>query len=219
MHIKKVLIVIAEAGLHISNPEIIKPRNSTLFDEMGHHMPMLQRCIDTSMGLTPLEGLVMGTRSGDVDPALPFFLSRHMGMSFEDIDRLLNEDSGLKGLCGTNDMREVIEKQDAGDRKAAVAIELYCYRIKKYIGAYFAALGSLDALIFTAGVGENSPLIRELCCDNMSGMGICIDPAKNYRYSNKIRYISGKESAVSVLVVPTDEELKIALETKRVIQP
>ncbi len=177
------------------------------------------RCIDTSMGLTPLEGLVMGTRSGDVDPALPFFLSRHMGMSFEDIDRLLNEDSGLKGLCGTNDMREVIEKRDAGDRKAAVAIELYCYRIKKYIGAYFAALGSLDALIFTAGVGENSPLIRELCCDNMSGMGICIDPAKNYRYSNKIRYISGKESAVSVLVVPTDEELKIALETKRVIQP
>jgi acetate kinase len=165
------------------------------------------KCIDTSMGLTPLEGLVMGTRSGDIDPALPFFLSRHMGMQFEDIDRLLNEDSGLKGLCGANDMREVMEKRDAGDRKAAVAMELYCYRVKKYIGAYFAALGSLDAVIFTAGIGENSPLIREMCCSNMSCMGIDVDPAKNYRYSDKIRDISQKDSMVSILVVPTNEEL------------
>ncbi len=176
------------------------------------------KCVDTSMGMTPLAGLVMGTRSGDVDPALPFFLADHLGMSAKDIDTLLNEESGLKGICGTNDMREVIEKKNAGDERAKIALEVYCYRIKKYIGAYFAALGSLDALIFTAGIGENSPEIRALCCDGLAGLGIEIDHGKNYAAGDGIREISILKAAVKVLVVPTNEELKIAQETKRAIE-
>ena len=176
------------------------------------------KCVDTSMGMTPLAGLVMGTRSGDVDPALPFFLADHLGMSVKDIDTLLNEESGLKGLCGTNDMREVIEKKNSGDERAKIALELYCYRIKKYIGAYFAALGNLDAVIFTAGIGENSPEIRKLCCDGLSGLGIKIDDRRNYGDGDEIREISIPGSKVKVLVVPTNEEPKIAQETKRAIE-
>jgi len=176
------------------------------------------KCVDTSMGMTPLAGLIMGTRSGDVDPALPFFLADHLGMSVKDIDRLLNEESGLKGICGTNDMRDVIEKKNAGDERAKIALELYCYRVKKYIGAYFAALGSLDALIFTAGIGENSPEIRALCCDGLAGLGIEIDHGKNYSDADGIREISIPEAAVKVLVVPTNEELKIARETRRAVE-
>ena len=176
------------------------------------------KCVDTSMGMTPLAGLVMGTRSGDVDPALPFFLADHLGMSVKDIDRLLNEESGLKGICGTNDMRDVIEKKNAGDERAKIALELYCYRVKKYIGAYFAALGSLEALIFTAGIGENSPEIRALCCDGLAGLGIEIDHGKNSSNGDGIREISIPEAIVKVLVVPTNEELKIAQETKRAVE-
>jgi len=108
--------------------------------------------VDTTMGMTPLAGLVMGTRSGDIDPALTFFLADQLRMSVKEIDDLLNKDSGLKGICGSNDMREVIRKKDAGDDRAEIALKLYCYRIRKYIGAYFAALGSLNAIIFTAGI-------------------------------------------------------------------
>lgn len=176
------------------------------------------KCVDTSMGMTPLAGLVMGTRSGDVDPALPFFLADHLGMSVKDIDRLLNEESGLRGICGTNDMREVIEKKDSEDERAKIALELYSYRVKKYIGAYFAALGSLDALIFTAGIGENSPEIRGLCCDGLSGLGINIDDRRNYGDGDEIREISVPGGKVKVLVVPTNEELKIAQETREVIE-
>ncbi len=175
------------------------------------------RCVDTSMGLTPLEGLVMGTRSGDVDPALPFFLANHLKMSLEEIDELMNKDSGLKGLCGTNDMREVLEKKTAGEERAQIALEVYCYRIKKYIGAYFAALGSLDGLIFTGGIGENAPDIRKRCCQGLGKLGIQIDSKKNSRIGNKIREISSSGSEVKVLVVPTNEELKIAQETRMVV--
>jgi acetate kinase len=176
------------------------------------------KCMDTTMGMTPLEGLVMGTRSGDVDPALPFFLADHLGMSLKDIDGLLNKDSGLKGMCGTNDMREVMEKKDAGDVRAKIALEVYTYRIKKYIGAYFAALESLDALIFTAGIGENSPYIRELCCSGLQKLGIEIDPEKNRNTGEGMREISTPGSEIKILVVPTNEELKIAQETKKVIE-
>ena len=136
-------------------------------------------CIDTTMGMTPLAGLVMGTRSGDVDPAIPFFLADYLRMSLKDIDTLLNKDSGLKGICGANDMREVIEKKNAGDEQAKIALEVYTYRIKKYIGAYFAALENLDGIIFTAGIGENSAEIRELCCRGLNKLGIEIDLERN----------------------------------------
>lgn len=176
------------------------------------------RSVDTTMGMTPLAGLVMGTRSGDVDPALPFFLAEHLGMSIEEIDDLLNKDSGLKGICGSNDMREVIAKKDSGDERAKIALELYCQRIKKYIGAYFAVLESLDVLIFTAGIGENSPYIREKCCRGLNRLGIEIDAGRNKEAREGIREISSPESKVKILVVPTNEELEIAEETKKVIK-
>jgi acetate kinase len=176
------------------------------------------RCIDTSMGMTPLAGLVMGTRSGDVDPAIPFFLADHLGMSLHAIDRLLNNDSGLRGICGQNDMREVIARMEAGDERARIAIDLYTYRIKKYIGAYFAALGRLDGLVFTAGIGENAPLIRDQCCKGLTGLGIEIDTERNQAASKGTREISPPENQVMVLVVPTDEELRIAQETLQVIE-
>ena len=176
------------------------------------------KCVDTTMGITPLAGLVMGTRSGDVDPALPFFLADNMGMTPKDIDNVLNKESGLKGMCGTNDMREVIEKMDEGDERAKITLDVYTYRIKKYIGAYFAVLESLDGLVFTAGIGENAPYIRELSCKGLNRLGIEIDPERNNRAGNGIREISSPGSEVKVLVIPTNEELKIARETKRVIE-
>ncbi|RKX59348.1 MAG: acetate kinase [Thermodesulfobacteriota bacterium] len=176
------------------------------------------KSVDTSMGMTPLAGLVMGTRSGDLDPALPFFMSDHLGMSPQEIDWLLNKESGLKGLCGTNDMREVIENMEKGDKRAAVALDVYAYRIKKYIGAYFAALGGVDAIIFTAGVGEHTPLIREKSCQGLNRFGIEIDTKKNTAASGSIREINTRNSEVKVLVIPTNEELKIAGETKKAIE-
>jgi len=175
------------------------------------------RSVDTSMGLTPLEGLVMGTRSGDVDPALHYFLSENLGLSIKDIDRLLNKESGLKGLCGSNDMRKVEELAESGDERARLALDVYAYRIKKYIGAYYAALGRLDAVVFTAGIGENSPLIRRMCLSDLGPLGISMDVKKNKECSQIARDISTKDSSVRILVIPTDEEKRIARETRRVI--
>ncbi len=178
------------------------------------------RCVDTTMGMTPLEGLVMGTRCGDIDPALPFFLANHLKMSLKEIDDMVNKDSGLKGICGTNDMREVIEKKNAGKPKAKTALDIYCYRIKKYIGAYFAVLESLDCLVFTGGIGENALEIRALCCQGLTKLGIEIDMNKNTSLRdlrNKTLQINSSNSKVNILVVPTNEELKIALETKELI--
>ncbi|SPD72167.1 acetate kinase A and propionate kinase 2 [uncultured Desulfobacterium sp.] len=175
------------------------------------------RCIDTSMGMTPLEGLVMGTRAGDLDPALPFFLSRHLKMNLDQIDGLLNKQSGLKGICGTNDMREVLERRKSGDDRAEAALDIYTYRIKKYIGAYIAVLGIVDAIVFTGGIGENAPIVRELSCHGLTGFGISIDREKNNAVSYDIREISAADSNIKVLVVPTNEELKIAQETKKVV--
>jgi acetate kinase len=175
------------------------------------------RCIDTSMGLTPLEGLVMGTRSGDLDPAVVFYLHRQAGLSVDEIDALLNQQSGMKGLAGANDMREVERRAAAGDELAAEALDVYCYRIRKYVGAYAAALGHLDALVFTAGVGENSPGVRARVCDGLEGLGIRVDPARNQARSSQPRTVSAGDSPVAVLVVPTNEELEIAEQTQTVV--
>jgi acetate kinase len=175
------------------------------------------KCIDTSMGMTPLAGLMMGTRSGDVDPALPFFLAQALGLSLETIQDLLNTRSGLKGLCGTNDMREILSLREAGDERAQIALDLYTYRIKKYIGAYWAALGRLDAVVFTAGIGENVPYVRAQSCEGLQGLGLAVDGDRNCAAGNGIRSISTSDSRVKVLVIPTNEALKIALETRRII--
>jgi acetate kinase len=171
------------------------------------------RCIDTSMGLTPLEGLVMGTRSGDLDPAIVLFLHREAGLSLDEIDTLLNRESGMKGLAGVNDMRLVERRAADGDQVAREALDVYCYRIRKYVGAYAAALGGLDALVFTAGVGENSVAVRAGVCRGLERFGVRIDDARNRLRSREPRTVSTGDSTVAVLVVPTDEELEIAEQT------
>ena len=176
------------------------------------------QCVDTSMGLTPLAGLIMGTRSGDIDPSLLLFLGDHLDMSFTEIDQLLNKKSGLKALAGTNDLRAIIQKYDEGDPQARLAIAMYTYRIKKYIGAYAVALGRLDAIIFTAGVGENSALVREWVCRDMSVIGVALDEVKNQQVSGKLAELQRADSLVKVLVVPTNEELEIARQTFEVLQ-
>lgn len=170
--------------------------------------------IDTSMGMTPLEGLVMGTRSGDIDPAIPFFLMDHLRMSADEIYSILNNQSGLKGICGRNDMRDILDSRERDDPLADLAVRMYCYRIKKYIGAYMAILGSTDAIIFTAGIGENSSMVRELCLKGFERLGIKIDRDKNRE--NK-REISTDDSPIKVFVIPTNEELRIAQETKKIV--
>jgi acetate kinase len=171
------------------------------------------RCVDTSMGFTPLEGLVMGTRTGDLDPAVVLYLQREAGMSLDQVDELLNKQSGLKGLTGVNDMREIQRRAAAGDDAAREAFDLYCYRIRKYAGAYAAALGHLDALVFTAGIGEHSAVVRAGVCDGLERFGVRLDPARNHLPSNGPRTVSSDDSTVAVLVVPTDEELEIAEQT------
>lgn len=168
------------------------------------------RCVETSMGLTPLEGLVMGTRSGDIDPAVVFHLSRVAGMPVEDIDALLNQRSGLAGLCGDNDMREVLRRVDEGDEEARLAFDVYVHRLKKYIGAYFAVLGRVDAIAFTAGVGENAAPVRAAAVAGLSGLGPEVDERLNSARAHGPRLISPQYARVAVAVVPTDEELEIA---------
>ncbi|OIK27576.1 acetate kinase [Streptomyces malaysiense] len=171
------------------------------------------RCVDTSMGLTPLEGLVMGTRSGDLDPAVIFHLARVGGMSMDEIDTLLNKRSGLFGLCGDNDMREIRRRIDEGDQEAALAFDIYIHRLKKYIGAYFAVLGKVDAIAFTAGVGENAAPVRQAAIAGLEGLGAAVDPELNSVRGDGARLISPGSARVAVAVVPTDEELEIATQT------
>ncbi|MGR9087139.1 MAG: acetate/propionate family kinase [Gammaproteobacteria bacterium] len=175
------------------------------------------RCIDTSMGFTPLEGLVMGTRSGDLDPAIPPYLENALGQGASEMQHALNRDSGLKGLCGSNDLREVLAREQAGDERAALALEVYCYRIRKYIGAYFVALGGLDALVFTGGVGENAPRVRSRVCTGLDILGISLDPGLNARQLGEINEIGPRRHSVRVLAVRTNEELQIARETLSVL--
>ena len=172
--------------------------------------------VDTSMGLTPLGGLIMGTRSGDIDPSLIIFMAKHLDMSIDQIDQLLNKESGLKGLTGNNDLRDVIHSYHNKDPHAILAVEMYIYRIKKYIGAYTAALGRVDALIFTAGVGENSAFIREKVCEGLGILGIEMNRELNNADVAGIRAVETSDSVVRVLVVPTNEELEIAIQTQLV---
>jgi acetate kinase len=168
------------------------------------------RSIDTSMGLTPLQGLVMGTRSGDIDPGLAPYLERVAGMSGAEVDHALNHESGLLGLTGDSDLREVTRRAAERDLTALAALELYCYRIRSYVGAYYAALGRVDAVVFTAGVGEHSPVVREQSLTGLDRLGIIVDPEQNRAPSRTARVISPEDAEVPVLVVPTDEEREIA---------
>ncbi|CAM3692403.1 acetate/propionate family kinase [Occultella aeris] len=174
--------------------------------------------VDTSMGLTPLEGLVMGTRTGDIDPAVVFHLYRTAGMSIDEIDNLMNRRSGMLGLTGMVDMRDIGDAVDAGDEAATLAMEVYCYRLRKYIGAYTAVLGRVDAIVFTAGVGENSAEVRAGALQGLEAFGIRLDGAANEARSRDTRRISTSDSPVAVLVVPTNEEFEIARESVAVVR-
>ena len=173
---------------------------------------------DTSMGMTPLEGLVMGTRSGDLDPAIVGVIGRKEALSSSEVDSLLNTQSGLLGISGfTNDMRDLQGKAKENDWNARLAIEIFCYRAKKYIGAYLAAMGGADAVVFTGGIGENSPEIRARICEGMEWAGLRMDTARNEQAIGKEAQISTDDSRLLAYAIPTDEELLIARDTVRVI--
>ncbi len=169
--------------------------------------------IDTTLGMTPLEGLVMGTRSGDIDPAIHAFLHRNNNMDIEQIDHMLNKESGLKGLCGMNDMRDIHRAAAGGDKLAALALDVQTYRNRKYIGAYMAVLGRVDALVFTAGIGENDEIVRERSLRGLQGFGIEIDSDLNQQRLKEPFLISSAQSRVLVWVIRTNEELAIARES------
>ena len=176
--------------------------------------------VDTSMGLTPLEGLVMGTRSGDLDPAIVDFVAAKEGLSSQEVETLLNKQSGLLGISGlTNDMRELLaEASENNDRRARLAIEIFCYRARKYIGAFLAAVGGADAIVFTGGIGENSAAVRAKICAGLEWMGVKLDDERNAAHCNGCEgLITSDSSALAVYVIPTDEELLIARDTVRCV--
>ena len=175
-------------------------------------------CIDTSMGLTPLDGLIMGTRCGNIDPSVIFYLVSQLGYMPDAVNTLFTKQSGMLGLTGHSDMRDIRKLIAEGDEPAKLAYEMYAYRIKKFIGAYAAALNGLDAIVFTAGVGENDALVRELACKDMEYFGIKLDADKNAARESGIREISLSDAATKILVIPTNEELEIALQCARLLQ-
>ncbi|MGL4209873.1 MAG: acetate/propionate family kinase, partial [Candidatus Adiutrix sp.] len=177
------------------------------------------KCQDTSMGLTPLEGLIMGTRSGDLDPAIVAHIMKLKNLSGEDVNNYLNKKSGLLGLAGINssDLRDIEEAHAGGNKQCTQAMETYSYRIKKYIGAYMAALGGIDILAFTAGVGENSSNIREMVLKGLGGLGFKLDLAKNAERSSEARFINTGDSPIKIAVIPTNEELEIAEQTVDIV--
>jgi acetate kinase len=178
------------------------------------------RSVDTSMGMTPLEGLVMGTRSGDIDPAIVDLIATKEGLSVQEVDTLLNKQSGLLGISGlTNDMRALQEElREHDDRRVRLAIEIFCYRARKYIGAFLAGMGGADAVIFTGGIGENSAPVREAICEGLQWAGLRLDKSRNEKMVGLEGRITADDSALAAYVIPTNEELLIARDTVRCIE-
>jgi acetate kinase len=206
--------VAKQAAAHINKP-LETVNLITLHLGNGASATAIQggRSIDTSMGMTPLEGLIMGTRCGNIDPAIQGYLARVTGKTCEEIGTIFENQSGLRGICGASDMREVVRMAGSGEPLAMLALEMFCYRIKKYIGAYFAVLGEVDALVFTGGIGENSPVVRGHCCEGLSLLGIAVDEERNQAPVKETSEIQSDRSRVKVLVIPTNEELEIAIQT------
>ncbi len=175
------------------------------------------RSVDTTMGMTPLGGVIMGTRVGNIDPGVVMYIAQQKGYSVEEIDRVLQKESGLKGICGSNDMRDIHARAAEGDERARLAEDMFFHRIRQYIGAYFFELGKVDALVFTAGIGEHDPLTREKCCQGLENYGVIIDSEKNQSGRGEARVVSTPESDVTIMVIPTNEELEIARQTVAVL--
>jgi acetate kinase len=176
------------------------------------------RSIDTSMGMTPLGGVMMGTRGGDLDPGVLMYIAEQKGYSVAEIDRVLQKQSGLKGICGSNDMRDIHARAAEGDDRARLALDMFIHRIRQYMGAYFFVLGNIDALVFTAGIGEHDPITREMCCEGLESFGVILDREKNQIGRGQAREIGLPNSPVKVLVIPTNEELEIARQTVEVLK-
>jgi acetate kinase len=175
--------------------------------------------VDVSLGFTPLEGLVMGTRSGDLDPGLVLHLMESHQLTPGKLNHLLTRESGLLGLSGsTNDMRLLVENSQNGDERALIAIEVFCYRVRRYIGSFYGILNGADALIFTGGIGENSPEIRRRCCESFDALGIRLDESRNAEATGAEMEISAESSRTSVWVIPANEELLIARETVQCVE-
>lgn len=175
------------------------------------------RSIDTSMGMTPLGGVMMGTRSGDLDPGILIYIAEQKGCSMAELDRVLQKQSGLKGICGSNDMRDIHARAATGDKRACLALDMFIHRIRHYLGAYFFTLGNVDALVFTAGIGEHDPITRKRCCEGLVPFGVILDGEKNRSGRRQAREIGTPESPVKILVIPTNEELEIARQTVEVL--
>jgi len=175
------------------------------------------RSVDTSMGMTPLAGVIMGTRCGDIDPAIVAFISGEKNLSVDEVMDILSKESGLKGICGQNDLRDIHRRCAAGEPRACLALDMLIYRYKQYVGSYLAVLGRVDALVFTAGIGENDAVIRQGVCEGMENLGIAIDQDLNTNWSGTAAAISTPESRIKILVVPTNEELEIARQTAAVV--
>ncbi|WP_163323139.1 acetate/propionate family kinase [Draconibacterium mangrovi] len=175
-------------------------------------------CIDTTMGMGPLSGLIMGTRSGDIDPAIIFYLAQQKGFSVEEISDLLNKESGMKGLTELTDMRDIEKCQREGNPVAILALEMYAYRIKQYIGSYTAAMNGVDAIVFTAGVGENKTTVREMVCEDMDYLGITWDEEKDKNRKGDVHEINVDGAKVKVLIIPTNEELEIAKQSLALVK-
>ena len=198
-----------------------EPQNTTIISlHLGNGASICAiengRSVDTSMGFTPLEGLVMGTRSGDIDPGIIFYLHRHKGYTIDEIDMLLNTQSGLFGLCGEKDMRLIIDKAEEGT-DYQLALDVFVYRIKKYIGGYMAVLGDIDAIVFTGGIGENASKIRQMILNDLKGLGIYMNEQANKQGDQTNFSFHDEKSCTKLFVVKTDEELEIALQTKAVL--
>ncbi|EDP6869418.1 acetate/propionate family kinase [Campylobacter upsaliensis] len=176
------------------------------------------KSIDTSMGFTPLEGLMMGTRCGDIDPATLPFIAKAKNLNADELDTMMNKQSGLYGVCGYNDFRDVVSEIQNGNNLARLALDMYCYRLAKYIGSYFAILPHTDALIFTAGVGENAKIVRQKTCVRLKHLGFELDDSLNESDESGEREISKANSKVKIFVIPTDEELEIAKITEELIK-
>ncbi|UJP65058.1 acetate/propionate family kinase [Mongoliitalea daihaiensis] len=213
-------------GFHGSSHQYVSKKAATYLDGAASKLIVVHlgngssitavkdgQSIDHSMGLGPMGGLVMGTRAGDIDPSIIFHLINERGYAAQEVNDMLNKKSGLVGLCGYSDMRDVKEAIAKGDSDAALAYEIYAYRIKKYIGSYVAVLNGLDALIFTAGIGENDAEMRAAACQDLSYLGIELDAEKNSIRSSEVREVQKKGSAVKILVIPTNEELEIGQQT------
>ncbi len=176
------------------------------------------KSIDTSMGFTPLEGLVMGTRPGDLDAGILLYLMEEKGLQAQSLDQLLNHESGLKGLCNTNDMRTILARKNRGKRPAKLAFEIFCYRIKKYIGAYTAILGRVDAVVFAGGIGEHSAVVRKEICSGLEHLGLDLDQEKNRLFTHGVEMIHHNTGRVAIVAVETDEAMQMARESTKILQ-